>query len=54
MIAGDLDLERAARDPAYLRAVVEQAGLRARPSDDPASASSAQESDKVRQTPYAP
>jgi hypothetical protein len=53
MIAGDLDLERALRDPAYLRTIMEQAGLSAPRKERPTEAPPAADEAKTGQTPYA-
>ncbi len=52
MIAGDLDLERAVRDPTYLRSVLQQTGLHAPGREDANEAPPAADDAKPGQTPY--
>ncbi len=53
MICGDLDLERAARDPAYLRTIKERAGLDRPAAEPPAEAPLLQQDTKAEKTSYA-
>ena len=53
MIAEDLDLERALRDPAYLRKIKEQTGLSAPRNARPTEPSPAAAEAKAEQAPYA-
>ena len=51
MICGDLDLERAARDPAYLRSIMERAGLDRPVAEPPKEAPGAGQDAKAEKTP---
>lgn len=53
MIAGDLDLERALRDPAYLRSILEQSGLCEAPAVRPIEPRRSPIAAKLKETPYA-
>ena len=50
MIAGDLDLERAVGDPAYLQTILERAGLCAPPAERPVK--TAPDPANATQAPY--
>ncbi len=51
MICGDLDIERAARDPAYLRSIKERAGLEGPAAEAATEAPLAGQDAKAEKTP---
>jgi hypothetical protein len=53
MIAEDFDIERARRDPAYVRSILERIGLRDLPAERQAEGAAAVVPANAAETPYA-